>query len=69
MYMAGSLERNATTEATCWAHLQDPVPPIPGAAPMLTALVERCLAKRSGERFPSMAVVARQLASMQAVAS
>lgn len=55
----------ATTEATCWAHLQDPVPAIPGAGPRLTAIVERCLAKQSGERFPSMAVVARQLAALQ----
>lgn len=56
----------SSTTATCWAHLQDPVPPIAGAGAGLTALVERCLAKQSGERFPSMAVVARQL---QAVAS
>jgi serine/threonine-protein kinase len=58
-----------TTEATCWAHLRDPVPPIPGAPAKLASLVERCLAKQSGERFPSMAVIADVLASFQAVAS
>jgi serine/threonine protein kinase len=53
----------ATTQATCWAHLQDPVPPIAGASPQLMSVIERCLAKQSGERFPSMAVIAHVLAS------
>ena len=46
--------RRATEAETLWAHMQDPVPPVPGR-PELDPVLRKALAKEPGDRYGSCA--------------